>query len=397
MPKHRPLTRSPLIAISALGLLTACSQPLDFDLRGNFGDAFNTADAATNATAHRPRPDARGVISYPNYQVAVAQRGDTVRDVAGRIGIDASELASYNGLQPQSQLRRDEVLALPRRVSSDDTATSQSVDIAALAGTAIDNASPQSVETTTLDPAATAASAEEPSSAAQAGVEPLRHRVKRGETVFTISRLYGVSVKSLAEWNGLGPDFAIREGQYLLVPTVASAGGTGRNTAPGQGSVTPVPPSASRPLPQEKTQSAAQARSQNAEQVKQNAPNLGKTQSQSSARMGMPVNGSIIREFSKGKNEGIDISAAPGTAVKAAANGTVAAITSSADKVPIVVVKHPDNLLTVYANVDGITVKKGDTVKRGQNIAKIRDGDSNYVHFEVRKGFNSVDPMPYLN
>jgi murein DD-endopeptidase MepM/ murein hydrolase activator NlpD len=65
--------------------------------------------------------------------------------------------------------------------------------------------------------------------------------------------------------------------------------------------------------------------------------------------------------------------------------------------VPIVVVKHPDNLLTVYANVDGITVKKGDTVKRGQNIAKIRDGDSNYVHFEVRKGFNSVDPMPYLN
>lgn len=113
--------------------------------------------------------------------------------------------------------------------------------------------------------------------------------------------------------------------------------------------------------------------------------------------MGFPVNGSIIREYSKGKNEGIDISAAPGTAIKAAANGTVAAITASADKVPIVVVKHPDNLLSVYANVSGITVSKGDSVKRGQTIAKIRSGESNYVHFEVRKGFNSVDPMPYVN
>ena len=81
----------------------------------------------------------------------------------------------------------------------------------------------------------------------------------------------------------------------------------------------------------------------------------------------------------------------------AAADGTVAAITASADQVPIIVVRHADNLLTVYANVDRIKVAKGDTVKRGQQIAQLRGGDNAYVHFEVREGFDSVDPTPYLN
>ena len=63
---------------------------------------------------------------------------------------------------------------------------------------------------------------------------------------------------------------------------------------------------------------------------------------------------------------------------------------------PIIVVKHPDNLLTVYANVGNITVKKGDSVSRGQKLATVRSGESSYLHFEVRKGFESVDPLPYL-
>ena len=44
-----------------------------------------------------------------------------------------------------------------------------------------------------------------------------------------------------------------------------------------------------------------------------------------------------------------------------------------------------------------VTVEKGDSVKRGQTIAKIRDGDPSFLHFEVREGFDSVDPMPFLN
>jgi murein DD-endopeptidase MepM/ murein hydrolase activator NlpD len=120
------------------------------------------------------------------------------------------------------------------------------------------------------------------------------------------------------------------------------------------------------------------------------------TRGSSSSALSLPVAGNIIRTYDKGKNEGIDIAAAPGTSVTAAEAGTVAAITADADQVPIIVVKHNNDLLTVYANVEDITVKKGDRVRRGQKLAELRGGDNAYVHFEVRKGFESVDPEPYL-
>ncbi|MCU9839518.1 peptidoglycan DD-metalloendopeptidase family protein [Ruegeria sp. WL0004] len=385
----RTLTR-PTLACAALALLAACEGPLDYDLRGQIG-AFNTTEAAQAAkTAPRPRPDERGVISYPNYQVAVARRGDSVTALADRVGLPAAELARFNGLQPGDGLREGEVLALPRRVA-EPTGQGGNVDIAALAGSAIDRAPDTTpVQTTTLEPA-------KPAAAKPSGPEPVRHKVARGETAYTISRLYQVPVNALAEWNGLGSDFAIREGQYLLIPVkdqpapkqqaAAPAAVAAATTAPGAGSPTPTPPSATKPLPDEKVAAVAPA-----------APDVsvGQPTASSKAQLAFPVKGKIVRPYDKGKNEGIDIAGAPGSAVNAAEGGTVAAITADADQVPIVVIRHADNLLTVYANVDGIEVNKGDTVKRGQKIARLREGDNAYVHFEVRKGFDSFDPEPYL-
>jgi murein DD-endopeptidase MepM/ murein hydrolase activator NlpD len=213
--------------------------------------------------------------------------------------------------------------------------------------------------------------------------------VKRGETAFTISRLYDVAVKTLGEWNGLGSDFGIREGQYLLIP-VTGVAAPRRSTAPstpGQGSPTPTPPSATKPLPDEKI-----------DPTPPEAPDVsvGSPSRPSTARMAFPLAGKIVRAYKKGRNEGIDIAGTPGAAVGAAEAGTVAAITEDADGVPIIVVQHGDDLLTIYANVDNIAVKKGAKVKRGQKLAEVRDGDKSYVHFEVRNGFDSVDPIPYL-
>ena len=75
---------------SALLALAACTEPVDFDLRPS---DITTAEAASRAVADRPEPDSRGVISYPTYQVAVARRGDTLGDVAARVGLPAGELA----------------------------------------------------------------------------------------------------------------------------------------------------------------------------------------------------------------------------------------------------------------------------------------------------------------
>ncbi|MDF1728175.1 MAG: LysM peptidoglycan-binding domain-containing protein [Sulfitobacter sp.] len=406
-------TRAARLAGSSALLLSACAeQPLDFDLRG-LGGGFSTAEAATGPLASRPQPDDRGVISYPNYQVAVAQRGDTLIDVAERVGLDASDLARYNGIEPDIELRRGEVVALPGRVAEPSPATGapgtgpiQPVDISTLAGNAIDSAAATpGVQTAALPPAPTA------QTQPQTGKEPIRHRVARGETAYTISRLYQVPVQALAEWNGLGPDFRIREGQFLLIPVPKQAPPKRAPRAatpepevalPGSGSPTPTPPSAAKPLPRDEPSAAEPAPATPTAPQTTPAPappvaDVGSpTKPAKAARLQVPVKGSIIRGYAKGRNEGINIKAAPGSAVQAADAGTVAAVTKTGDGVPIVVVRHPDNLLTVYANVTQVRVQKGDSVRRGQTLASLRSGEDAYVHFEVRKGFDSVDPAPYL-
>ncbi|MBR9763685.1 MAG: M23 family metallopeptidase [Rhodobacteraceae bacterium] len=396
--------RSParlLAATCLVALVAGCT--FDSDLRGGL-DAFSTADAARSAAAPRPQPDNRGIISYPNYQVAVARRDDRVANVAQRIGADPAALARYNGLEVDSLLREGEVLALPSRVAEPSPATGAAgtgpivspgqVDIASMAGSAIDRAAGNEVAVATLPPAAPG----EPTR--QVGNEPIRHQVRRGETAYTIARTYGVSVRALSDWNGLDSQFTIREGQFLLIPLVAENGQASAAPAPveapGSGSATPVPPSASQPLPEEQplSQSAAQAQAQ--EDKQDLAPDLSSEQSQASTRFDYPLRGRIIREYEKGRSDGIDLAADPGTAVKAAGSGSVAAIIEDTDSRAVIVIKHDDNLLTLYSNVSSISVAKGDSVSRGQKIAQVPGGSDAYLHFEVRRGLDTVNPMDYL-
>ena len=399
-------------ALLALGACTG-GQPgmlndLDWDFRGG-ANTLDTTDAARQATAAPPRPDANGVISYPGYQVAVARRGDTVGSVAARVGLNPAELASYNAIQANAPLREGEVLALPRRVAAAGVASGAggvigggtvaaaplpaggAVSVTSIATTALDRVQASPAPAT----AAAAPAAAAPNDSALGAMAPTRHQVKRGETAFSIARSYNVSARALADWNGLGPDLAVREGQYLMIPTPSGAPPERPVevvTAPGQGSPTPTPPSAAQPLPAETTRPAAQAA-----QDRPASPDLGQQRTAASAsQFVMPVAGNIIRGYAPPRNEGIDIAAPAGTPVKAAAAGTVAAITQDTAQTPIIVIRHEGGLLTVYAGVAGTTVKKGDTVTRGQTIANVRSGNPSFLHFEVRRGAASTDPMPFL-
>lgn len=382
-----------LLATGALGL-AGCGgtggsngffDNLDLDLRGAAGQ-LDTSEAAQTAVAVKPQPDARGVVSYPGYQVAMARRGDTVRTVAARVGIPAEELARHNTLPDSVILREGEVLALPRRVSEPSpTLAGEGLDVTTIAGNAIDRA--------------------DGAPGLPQGSEPSRHRVRPGETAFSIARSYQVPVAELAEWNGLGPDLALRVGQYLLIPVAPTpiANQEVRVASieqPGVGSATPVPPSASRPLPTEDVEPVAVATASVPEPEPAPEPEPledVQTVASDTSKLRMPVQGSIIRAYSKGDNEGIGISANAGTQVVAADDGTVAAITRDTDQVPILVIRHAGNLLTVYAGVDEIEVEKGDSVRRGEQIAVVRSASPPFLHFEVREGFDSVDPGPYLN
>ena len=392
-----------IIAGIGITALTACAGA-DLDLRDRMAGAFDSS-GATGGSVARPEPDARGVITYATYQVAVAQRGDTARSVAQRIGFGADELARFNGVDPDAALNAEAILVLPR-----PTGPEGRPDIASVAGAAIDRSG--------------ASTAPTPSAA---GPEPVRHRVSRGETAFSIARLYGVSVRSLADWNGLGPDLSVRDGQFLLIPlVVASAEQSATVTTPGAGTATPEPPSAASALPEATVEAVVLPPSPNFDQFRTEAsdtpddapeaePSAEAAAPQSSAeaanpaprpvpseasagntsRLITPVAGPMRRGFSEA-NEGIDFAAPAGAPVSAAAAGTVAAITRDTDQVPILVLRHGDGLLTVYANITDISVEKGDTVTAGQTIARVGEGDPSFLHFELRRGLDPVDPTPFL-
>ena len=377
-----------LLAGVAMSALAACGtdpSQLDWDLRPQ---NLSTAEAARSVTTSRPAPDSRGVISYPGYQVAVARRGDTVASVAARVGLPAADLARANALTPETALNAGAVLTLPARVAEPPAASG-----AAAAPRPAAPVATAAIATTTLDAPAPSARPASPAATA-AGPEPVRHKVVRGETAYSISRLYNVTTQALAEWNGLDANYTVRTGQTLLIPVAVEGRPrpTDTVTRPGQGSPTPEPPSATKPLPAENPAPANRPAPGTPA-----SPDLGAKRTEASAaRFAMPAQGSIIRAFAPGRNEGIDIGAPAGSPVLAAADGTVAAITQDTEQVPILVLRHADNTLTVYANIDGIRPAKGDVVTRGQQIAVVRQGNPPFLHFEVRKGFDAVDPLPYL-
>lgn len=117
-----------------------------------------------------------------------------------------------------------------------------------------------------------------------------------------------------------------------------------------------------------------------------------------------PVRGRVISGFGPKptgqQNDGINLAVPEGTPIKAADDGVVAYAGNELKGYGnLVLVRHSNGYVTAYAHASEILVKRGDSVRRGQVIAKSgQTGDvtSPQVHFEVRKGSTPVDPMQHL-
>ena len=112
-----------------------------------------------------------------------------------------------------------------------------------------------------------------------------------------------------------------------------------------------------------------------------------------------PVDGSIIRGFSgtTGENDGVDIKVTKGTKVKAAAQGTIAQIAKSrVDETLVVLLRHKNNMYTVYSKLEDVNVKENDIVKSGETIGTIGSGNPPFLHFEVRDGTKPIDPTQFI-
>jgi lipoprotein NlpD len=106
-----------------------------------------------------------------------------------------------------------------------------------------------------------------------------------------------------------------------------------------------------------------------------------------------PVKGKLVAGFAEPRQKGIDIEGRSGDAVTAAAAGRVTYVGSGIPGLgKLVVIKHDQGYITVYAHNKDILVKEQQAVTRGQKIAELGEK----LHFQIRKGAAAVDPLRYL-
>jgi murein DD-endopeptidase MepM/ murein hydrolase activator NlpD len=122
-----------------------------------------------------------------------------------------------------------------------------------------------------------------------------------------------------------------------------------------------------------------------------------------------PVRGQVVGRFGREthprfgttiNNNGMDIAAAIGTPVQAAAKGSVEYTSEDfASYGPIVILNHGDGYFTLYAHLSDILVSVGHQVGAGQIIGRVGDTGSlkgAMLHFEVRKGGTALNPQDWL-
>jgi murein DD-endopeptidase MepM/ murein hydrolase activator NlpD len=237
------------------------------------------------------------------------------------------------------------------------------------------------------------------------------HVVNPGETLLSIARRNRVSVGELAKANHIDPSAKLKLGMKLAVPgartaaaapeappaTVAAAQPAAALAPPAtkMAAVTAVPPQSAR---------LAQATTK-VEETSAETPVKAAEATGALPTFRWPVRGKVITSYgakTNGKaNDGINLAVPEGTPVKAAEDGVVA---YSGNELKgygnLVLVRHSNGYVTAYAHASELLVKRGDTIKRGQVIAKSgQSGEvgSPQLHFEIRKGSTPVDPLQFLN
>ena len=324
----------------------------------------------------RPLPDNRGIITYKDYQILVASGKETVKEISNRLNIDTDRLASYNGVPSTYLPRKDEVLALPIKLTGDFNSSSSEWTIEETRSSIENNSSEQNNFGTPDN--------------------PIKHRVELGDTAYSIARLYNVSVTSLSKWNGLDADLNVIVGRELIIPVILSKNNNNN-------------------LEVSSTKSEEKNTLENNQKKETSSVNEDKTDNESkddsknknqdsTLKFIRPVDGKILRKYNptsvSNKNEGLDFAAEEGTPIKSAAAGVVALISEPVGGLgKIILIKHEDTIISIYGRVKDIKVDKGDRVKPGQVIGSVEksskdDKKQNYLHFELRKGTESLDPEP---
>lgn len=253
---------------------------------------------------------------------------------------------------------------------------------------------------------------------------PMEYRVRSGDTLYEVSRVFGVNTSEIAQLNQLQAPYRLQPGLTLRMPSVTRkvAQPYGFNNDPsipdyaGMSPEVVMPPTAPAPVDREilapppeeaaAVQTAVLAPPVDEETTKpQPLPKISRqTPKRSSGKFLRPVEGKIISQYgpkSSGlHNDGINIKAPKGTPVLAAENGVVVYAGSELKgSGNLVLVRHEGNWMSAYAHMDQTSIKRGDTVRRGQSIGTVGSTGSvsePQLHFELRRGTEAINPDRYL-
>jgi murein DD-endopeptidase MepM/ murein hydrolase activator NlpD len=375
--------------------------------------AFHNNRNASYQPAGAPAPDYTGSVRTPpqaqqapiprqappanssNWQweggtaVSVGQ-GETLDSLANRYGVPASAIAQSNNLAANAPIYPGQRIVIPKYNYAGAPA-----------------AAPAAAPAPYIPPASAATRATVNTTSHRTAPVPTTqqgqaHIVKPGETLIGLSRRYNKPISEIAAANNLQPYHKVQAGDRIVIPGAARVAAAPQAPAP-----------QAQPQVQQPRYAAAQAPAAPAPTARMVTPATEKPPVEETnsvdanaggAGFRWPARGRIITGFGPKptgqQNDGINLALPEGTPVKAAEDGVVAYAGNELKGYGnLVLIRHANGFVTAYAHASELMVKRGDSIKRGQVIAKSgQTGNvtSPQLHFEIRKGASPVDPMQHL-
>jgi lipoprotein NlpD len=362
---ERPVRDEPATASAASS--GVASKPNSASSAGK-GTATKGPVADTSSKSAKVDPSKAGAASKHEAiegdwrpETYVVKKGDTLYSIALDHGLDYRELDAWNGLSNPNVIRIGQELKLrpppgwkqPPETAGDTVITRPVAVTPAIEGKVLDGPVP---------------------------VKTGPKAVKLAYSDRALAQLRGETAKS-AVADASTPD---------LANTPSAIGGTPKPVSAAASPASAIPAKAAPAVPEAKSAVAS--------------PEIKASSAVAAGEQGItwvwPARGKLLHIFSEGPNpKGVAIGGQSGQAVMATAAGKVVYSGSGLRGYgKLIIIKHSDTYLSVYAHNRQLLVKEGERVARGQKIAEMGDSDSDRIalHFEIRRLGKPVDPLKYL-
>ena len=334
------------------------------------------------------------------------REGETIYNLSRRYGVPAKSIMEANGISDATAVRAGQKITIPTYSYSQGVGVSAPDSNPAVAKASAAVSAPQTLKAPPAGRAAQVATLQKPDAPARSAAiaDGGRYTVVSGDTLYGISLKTGASVDAIKRVNNMSGD-TVRLGQKLIIPGLSDEKITTASAKP----LDPIKTSSVETKPAQKVEVKEYTPPKQATETgairKIEAEVAAKAPDSTGVKtMRWPVQGRVVNAFGSNDggrpNDGIDISVPQGTPVKAAENGVVIYAGDGLKELgKTILVRHADGLVTVYGHVSKLDVKRGDDIKRGQQIAS--SGMSGaakqpQLHFEVRKNSKPVNPSGYL-